>query len=1376
MLALLVGAWVTSAAHAQAVFNPAIVDAGNSAAGQYTSMAVVAGKPAISCYDAAAGDLKFARNSAADGSGTWIVTTVDTGVGSFVGEYTSLAVVGGKPAISYYNNSNSDLKFAINSAADGSGTWLLTTVDNTGGVGRYTSLAVLADGTPAISYSDSTNGDLKFARNSAADGSGAWTIVTVDNSANFVGAHTSLAIVNGTPAISYHDATAGDLKFARNSAADGSGAWTIVTVDNSANFVGSYTSLAVIGGNPAISYYDSSVGELKYAWAPNSTGTGAWTILSVDGNGTPPASSNTVGQYTSLISLNGGPAISYYDTTTHDLKIARNSAANGSGTWTIVTVESAGDVGSYTSLEIIGGNPAISHHDATNGDLKFGRNSAADGSGTWSSTSIEAGPPGVAGEYASQAVIGGNPAMSYYDTATDDLKFARNSAADGSGTWAITGVDGTGIAPATANTVGLYTSLAVLGNGLPAISYNNSSSGDLKFARNSAADGSGTWTLSTPDTTGNVGQYTSLAVVSGNPAITYYDVGNTSLKFARNAAADGSGTWAIATLDTGAVATDVVGLYTSLAALSGSGNPAISYYDSTNGALKFARNSAADGSGTWTIVTVDTGGTNDVGQYTSLAIVNGNPAISYYDATAGDLKYARNSAADGSGTWTILPVDTGGTNDVGQTNSLKVVNGVPAISYYDFTAGDLKYVRATNADGTAWATPLTVETANTVGRYSSLAVLANGTPAIGYWDFTHGDLRWAGAINAAEIAVEQPAGTDLADGTSKDFGVVPLGSSTSLTFTLKNTGSGPLTLDPPVLTGTRPNDFAVNTTGTLLFIPGGGQTTFSVTFTPTADGSRSATLSFANNDADENPFNFFPVGSTGSTALSPEIAVEQPAGTDLIDGAGSIIFETTAVGGSSAAKVFTVKNTGTAPLALDAFTFSGGNPGDFVVDLAGTARILPATTGQTTFAVTFTPTATGTRTTSLRIANNDFNESSFDIALYGNNTDLIPPTGGTVVLTPASPFAPSTSLNVLFAGWTDPGTPLSYEVLVDSVIRATRSTSTSRTFTGPATPGLHTLTGRIYDALNNVTEVTQNFTVIAPEIAIEQPAGTNLIDSTATIISFGPGPVGSPSAAKIFTVKNTGTAPLTLAAPVVSGTEASDFVVDTTGTLLVVPAGGQTTFAITFTPGAAGARSASVSITNNDTNENPFNFTVTGTGDTAPPNNNFANAQILPGSSGTVTGGNAGATQESGEPSHEPNGNPGGASVWYQWTAPFTGTATIDTIGSNFDTILGVYTGTAVGSLTEVVKDDDSGGSNTSKVTFNATSGTVYRIAVDGFNRGSGPSTGSITLNYSLVVPNDNFANAQILPGSSGTVTGGNAGATQEAGEPFTGGVSVWYQ
>ncbi|HEY3024868.1 MAG TPA: PA domain-containing protein [Pyrinomonadaceae bacterium] len=132
---------------------------------------------------------------------------------------------------------------------------------------------------------------------------------------------------------------------------------------------------------------------------------------------------------------------------------------------------------------------------------------------------------------------------------------------------------------------------------------------------------------------------------------------------------------------------------------------------------------------------------------------------------------------------------------------------------------------------------------------------------------------------------------------------------------------------------------------------------------------------------------------------------------------------------------------------------------------------------------------------------------------------------------------------------------------------------------------------------------------------------------------------------------------------------------------------------------------------------------------TPPANNNFANAQAISGCSGSVNGTNLGATHESGEPSHDPGGSPSGSSVWYLWQAPSSGSVTMTTAGSNYDTLLAVYTGTSVNALATIAKNDDVdpiAGIVTSSVTFTATAGTVYQIAVDGWDI----ARGNITLNW----------------------------------------------
>lgn len=173
----------------------------------------------------------------------------------------------------------------------------------------------------------------------------------------------------------------------------------------------------------------------------------------------------------------------------------------------------------------------------------------------------------------------------------------------------------------------------------------------------------------------------------------------------------------------------------------------------------------------------------------------------------------------------------------------------------------------------------------------------------------------------------------------------------------------------------------------------------------------------------------------------------------------------------------------------------------------------------------------------------------------------------------------------------------------------------------------------------------------------------------------------------------------------------------------------------------------------------------------APPANDaFGSATAISGTSGTIAGTTAGATKEAGEPSHA--GVAGARSVWYSWTAPATGPVTIDTIGSAFDTLLGVYTGTAVSALTAKASNDDSGGAQ-SKLTFAATAGTTYRIAVDG----KAGAAGAVTLRWDQF--NDNLAAARVIGGQSGTATATTVNATRETGEPTHGGSggarSIWF-
>ncbi len=137
------------------------------------------------------------------------------------------------------------------------------------------------------------------------------------------------------------------------------------------------------------------------------------------------------------------------------------------------------------------------------------------------------------------------------------------------------------------------------------------------------------------------------------------------------------------------------------------------------------------------------------------------------------------------------------------------------------------------------------------------------------------------------------------------------------------------------------------------------------------------------------------------------------------------------------------------------------------------------------------------------------------------------------------------------------------------------------------------------------------------------------------------------------------------------------------------------------------------------------------TANAAPPvNDDFVDQiSLADPTSNTENGTNAEATQEFNEAAQLGYGG----SVWYTWSPATDGTAHFSTCTSNHDNTMSIFTGNVVGGLTFVASDDDScdvsQGNNPygAIVTFAATAGTQYRIAVVAF--GSGPfQFGTFTL------------------------------------------------
>lgn len=118
-----------------------------------------------------------------------------------------------------------------------------------------------------------------------------------------------------------------------------------------------------------------------------------------------------------------------------------------------------------------------------------------------------------------------------------------------------------------------------------------------------------------------------------------------------------------------------------------------------------------------------------------------------------------------------------------------------------------------------------------------------------------------------------------------------------------------------------------------------------------------------------------------------------------------------------------------------------------------------------------------------------------------------------------------------------------------------------------------------------------------------------------------------------------------------------------------------------------------------------------------PTNDDFESRQALASLQG-ISGSTVDATAEPGEPAHY--GSQAYSSIWYQWTAPASGNLTVTTSGSSFDTVLAAYSGSALTTLTQLARNDDSDGSRTSRITIPVTSGTTYSLAIDGWNGATG--------------------------------------------------------
>jgi Concanavalin A-like lectin/glucanases superfamily/Peptidase family M23 len=169
-----------------------------------------------------------------------------------------------------------------------------------------------------------------------------------------------------------------------------------------------------------------------------------------------------------------------------------------------------------------------------------------------------------------------------------------------------------------------------------------------------------------------------------------------------------------------------------------------------------------------------------------------------------------------------------------------------------------------------------------------------------------------------------------------------------------------------------------------------------------------------------------------------------------------------------------------------------------------------------------------------------------------------------------------------------------------------------------------------------------------------------------------------------------------------------------------------------------------------------------------PANDNFTAATVVTTVPAHFTQTTGGATTQGGEPTTVDgacNGGSGvsGRTVWYKLTAPATQEVTVSTRGSDFDTVLAVYTGSTLAGLNRIACNDDLEGyySTVSEVIFGATAGQTYWIQAGGFGS---TTSGNLVVDVQANTPPASVPTS--TPAPTATLTAGGYPAVVQADAP----------
>jgi hypothetical protein len=483
--------------------------------------------------------------------------------------------------------------------------------------------------------------------------------------------------------------------------------------------------------------------------------------------------------------------------------------------------------------------------------------------------------------------------------------------------------------------------------------------------------------------------------------------------------------------------------------------------------------------------------------------------------------------------------------------------------------------------------PVTIQSANASGDYLATGCVQLLNPGAGCDVRVTFTPTAAGARTSSVTIVDTtPAsphsftltGTGLADAdtititpTALVFSDQPVGQTTAhaLPIYVTNTGTTTVTFDRIVESG----DYRItgSTCGTLSVRTPPATCTISVVFTPTATGARTGTITFTDS-------------ATGSpqtvTITGNGLAVDATATLSP----GSLNFANQPIGLATTAQNVVITNTGNVPITIDSATITGTNAGDFGQTNGCVGGILtPART--CTFAVTFNPTATGSRTATLDVTDD-----------AGTQTVTLSGTGLTASI--ATSFVPaSMTFQSQATGTTSPNQLL---IVVNSGDEALGITNVgiSGNYTLVSNPCVTTIqpnagctltvnfvpSGATGTQTGTVT-FTDNAGTQTVNLSGQNVAAAPAVKLSPSALAFTIEPIGTAAGAQTVTVTNTTASTLTGLS--VGSPSAPDFVIasgsNNCGTSL--NANASCSFQVIFTPTAAGSRTGTTTISNSAGNQ-----------------------------------------------------------------------------------------------------------------------------------------------------------------------------------------------